>query len=204
MGVSCQVVKAGEPDGGIITPVDEVEVVFEKGETLVDRAIAFGGELVGLADEPGVGRVKFEGAPIEVGGLFAMGTMVPVGDAEIAVDLRDGGSCGDSFFPHLDRIGVPVFVEVVVSQRVAGCGLGRGRGFQPRSQINLLGAHPFPVTETRLLRIAFQIIQLVKIVFIIPDDMVVTFTLPEVAVAFEDFVSLLCRKGFDAGEDVGE
>ena len=53
MGVSCQVVKAGEPDGGIITPVDEVEVVFEKGETLVDRAIAFGGELVGLANVGG-------------------------------------------------------------------------------------------------------------------------------------------------------
>ena len=50
-----QVVKGGELDGGVVALEDELAVRFEEGETLVERVVAFLGELVVFADEAGVG-----------------------------------------------------------------------------------------------------------------------------------------------------
>ena len=57
--------------------------------------------------------------------------MVPVGDAEVAIDLRDCAVDVGRTLPGGDRIGVAALVEQVVAETVGGDGIGAGLGERP-------------------------------------------------------------------------
>lgn len=110
----------------------QLALTGKKGEPFRGRTVLFLGDLIRLNDEPGIAGIEFHRLRITSHGAFAVAGMVPNGNAEVAVNLRNGRGVVNGGFPHGDCLGMTPAIEEQVAQTV-GCQRVRAR----------LGERPF-------------------------------------------------------------